>query len=208
MESTTPRLLVGLGNPGREYEHTRHNIGFLVMDRVLARLPRPPAPRHVVESHLWSLNFQGARLHLQKPLTFMNLSGKAVAGAVRELQLVPAEVLVVYDDADLPLGRVRLRVKGSSGGHRGIESILQELGSNQFGRLRLGIGRGTRSAMVDHVLSPFTADEQELLEQVLVTAVEACFTAVRRGIAVAMNQFNGLTLDESTGNEQTGEPGD
>jgi PTH1 family peptidyl-tRNA hydrolase len=208
MESTPPRLLVGLGNPGREYEHTRHNIGFLVLDRVLARLPRPPAAQHLAESHLWSLNYQGTRLHLQKPLTFMNLSGKAVAGAVRELNLVPAEVLVVYDDADLPLGRLRLRTAGSSGGHRGIESILQELGSGRFGRLRLGIGRGARGGMIDHVLSPFAAEEQELLERVLTTAVEACFTAVRRGVGVAMNQYNGLTLDESTGNEQTGEPGD
>ncbi len=204
MNTIQPRLIVGLGNPGDEYRHTRHNIGFMVIDRVLARLPQKTLTTlHAHESWLGTVPWQGGVLALQKPLTYMNLSGSAVAGACRRLQVSPAEVLIVYDDVDLPLGRLRVRRRGSSGGHRGVESIIEQLSTSQFNRLRLGIGRGNEK-MVDYVLARFDEDEQELLDQVLNAAVDAVMCSVRRGIDVAMNEYNGLSLERSTDNRETG----
>ncbi len=194
----TPRLIVGLGNPGSEYAGTRHNIGFEVIDRFLASLPRPPGdPRHFADSYIWSCRYAGRQLLLQKPLTFMNLSGKAVGRLCREQDLVPAETLIVYDDVDLPLGRLRLRQNGGSGGHNGMASVIEELGTDQFNRLRIGIGQQNGGGMIDHVLGPFEADEEPIRDEVLLTACKAVGTIVRRGVAVAMNEFNRIHLTPS-----------
>lgn len=195
MQSTLPRLIVGLGNPGPEYEETRHNIGFTVVDSILAGLPgKGGESTHTANSLIWAVRFAGHLLWLQKPLTYMNLSGAAVAKVARAEGLLPEEILVIYDDLDLPLGRLRMREQGSSGGHRGVESLIGNLESSAFARLRLGIGRATDGMTVDYVLERFDASEANLLEIVVKTATDAVLLATRRGVQTAMNQFNGLDL--------------
>ncbi len=197
MQQICPRLVVGLGNPGSDYSTTRHNIGFQVIDALLASLPRrPDEPRHFAESHIWSTRYAGRALLLQKPLTYMNLSGKAVARLQREQDLLPPEILVIHDDADLPLGRLRLRLKGGSGGHNGVSSIIAELATDNFCRLRLGIGRQDGRDMTDHVLGPFDEVEHDLHIAVMNAAVDAVQTACRRGMETAMNEFNRIDLRE------------
>lgn len=201
----TPRLIVGLGNPGTEYEGTRHNIGFAVIDEIRNRLPGGSEQEHIADSFVWSARFAGSMLRMQKPQTYMNLSGHAVAKLARLHQLAPEEILVVYDDLDLPIGRLRLRTKGSSGGHRGVESIINSLESNVFSRLRLGIGRATAGETVaDYVLDPFDDDERPLATAVVEAAADAILLAAKRGVTAAMNQFNCVDLarqDEEEGDE-------
>lgn len=205
MQHDPPALIVGLGNPGADYATTRHNIGFMAIDRLLGGPARLMQQRHAHDSELYEVQWLGQRLTLLKPQTFMNVSGKAVRSARGELQIEPDRILVVYDDVDLPLGKLRLRRKGSSGGHNGVESIIKNLQSSQFNRLRLGIGSEHAERMRDFVLAPFAEDEQDLLDQVLDTAVEALAVAIRRGLSAAMNQINGLSLAEPTENNQSGE---
>lgn len=191
MSATPISLVVGLGNPGPEYAATRHNIGFMVLAACRQRWRLTGPPQHAHESHYWSCRRGGRQLYLQQPLTFMNLSGTAVAPLARRLQLTPAEILVVYDDLDLPLGRLRLRPEGSSGGHRGTESLITELGAANFARLRVGIGRGAEAQeVVDFVLSKFGPAEEPLLARVVAAAATAVEVACRRGLTVAMNTYN------------------
>jgi PTH1 family peptidyl-tRNA hydrolase len=197
------RLLVGLSNPGKEYQETRHNIGFMVVEALLRELPGWGAlhPRHHADSFIWEGRFAGRSLWLQQPLTYMNLCGPAVAKLAREAGVTPAEILVAYDDLDLPFGRLRLRSAGSSGGHRGVESLIGALGSAAFGRLRLGISRPAEGAeTVDYVLSPFTGTEREALPGILKNGAEALQLTLRRGLAAAMNQFNRDPLAPAAGN--------
>lgn len=212
MQSSLPRLIVGLGNPGPEYEETRHNIGFTVVDSIRARLPgKGSESTHTANSLIWAVRFAGRLLWLQKPLTYMNLSGAAVAKMARAEDILPEEVLVIYDDLDLPLGRLRMREQGSSGGHHGVESLIESLESSTFARLRLGIGRAEAGTTVDYVLERFDDSEAELLKTVVKTAADAVLLATRRGVETAMNQFNGLDLaagedeaqDNSTNDGQT-----
>ncbi len=188
-EATAITLIVGLGNPGAEYAGTRHNAGFMLIDALLEKLPGTFSPSHVCESRCSSGRFRGRTLHLQKPLTFMNLSGLAVAGLARKLMIPASEILVIYDDMDLPLGRIRIRRGGSSGGHRGVESVIQELGSADFLRLRVGIGHG-ESSTIDHVLSPVSGEEEPLWKQGLALALEAVPEILTGGVARAMNHYN------------------
>ena len=149
-------LVVGLGNPGAEYEGTRHNAGFMVIDRLLAGFPAGRfEARHVAQSFVHAGMFRGKPLFLQKPQTFMNLSGLAVAGFARKEGIRPEEILVVSDDLDLPVGRLRLRTGGSDGGHNGLKSVIAELGSASFRRLRVGVGRPAPGGTIDYVLSKF-----------------------------------------------------
>jgi PTH1 family peptidyl-tRNA hydrolase len=192
-----PALIVGLGNPGDEYSGTRHNVGFMVVDRLLAQLNRSGAePEHIFNSHLWQCRFAGRTVRLQLPLTFMNCSGTAVAPAVRRWQLAPQEVLLIYDDLDLPLGRLRLRRQGGSGGHRGVESVIDALGSKATARLRIGIGRADGQT-VEHVLAAFTEAENEIMETALARAVDATLVAMRCGVETAMNRFNSAASEEN-----------
>lgn len=197
------KLIVGLGNPGLEYDGTRHNVGFMVLDRLLTN---PPFERfeekHIANSIVFTGNFRGRALMLQKPQTFMNSSGEAVALIARKQGLSPESILVVYDDMDLPLGRLRLREGGSDGGHNGIKSIIAELGSATFKRLRLGIGRPTTLKTIDYVLSKFEERDIETLKTVLITSVDAVCTVLTGGMSLAMNKFNAWSMPEKSETNQ------
>ena len=187
-------LIVGLGNPGREYARTRHNAGFMVLDQLAERWKASWAADKKSSARLARTERAGKRLILCKPETFMNASGEAV-GALASFQKIPtSQVLVTVDDADLPFGEIRFRPSGSSGGHHGLESIEQHLGTREYARQRIGIGRDDPAArqISGYVLGQFRPAEQELLEKVLQKACEQieCWLAV--GSMQAMNQFNGL----------------
>ena len=188
----TVKLVVGLGNPGAEYASSRHNAGFMVIERLLASLPAGRfTESRTASSRFFSGRFRRNPLYLQMPLTFMNLSGEAVACAAGRLQLEPSEILIVSDDMDLPLGRLRLRRGGSDGGHNGLKSVIAELGSADFRRLRLGIGRPEHSSeVIDHVLSAFTPDEQKRFDAELDAAVKAVKLVLSVPFQLAMNEVN------------------
>lgn len=189
------RLITGLGNPGSEYEGTRHNVGFAFIDRMLAAIPGTMEKCHAHNSRFWKGTYAGQKLILQKPLTFMNLSGDAVAGLAAAEGIRPEEILIVHDDMDLTPGRIRLRANGSSGGHNGIGSIIERLGTQRFPRLRIGIGKMANGhGSADFVLSKFTAEENALQEKVLDLSVKAVILALRRGLPMAMAQYNCIDL--------------
>jgi len=180
-------LIVGLGNPGRQYEDTRHNIGFMLLDRLAASSGVAFQSSPKWQSHLAKLP-DGTLL--LKPQTFMNLSGRALHQVMSFYKWTPAQILVVYDDAALPLGTLRFREKGSAGGHNGIKSILQHLGTDAFPRLKIGIGGGHPGEMVGHVLGKFMPDERAPLENTLATALDAVQLARSQGIATAANRHH------------------
>lgn len=189
-------LIVGLGNPGREYRENRHNIGFMALDSVNQAL-HAGLGRLQSRALVSSVTFNGSRLILAKPQTYMNLSGQSVASLMRFYKLPLSQLLVVHDDLDLPLGTLRLRPGGGSAGQRGLASTIQQLGTQDFPRLRLGIGRppGQMDA-ADYVLQNFSSAERELLKQVLERAVQAVQAFVSQGLEKAMNEFNGSLSKE------------
>lgn len=181
------RLIAGLGNPGREYANTRHNAGFMILDRLAARLGATFSNERKFEGHL----AKSGALYLLKPQTFMNLSGRSVAAVCQFYRIEPAEVLVVYDDVALPEGRIRIRMGGSAGGHNGMRSMIACLGTDQFPRLRFGVGAADGGrGLVGHVLGAFDPAGQEELNKSLENAVEAVSMCALRGLAAAMNHFN------------------
>ena len=188
MNSTGPtfRLIVGLGNPGREYADTRHNVGFAILDRIAAaagvrfRANKKWQADTALDGEVW----------LCKPQTYMNLSGESVGALARFHKIEPARVLVVLDDMALPLGRLRLRERGSAGGHNGLKSLIAHLGTQDIPRLRVGIGSAEHGAAIDHVLGKFALEEQPLLTQALDRAAEAIGHAQSHDLAAAMNRFN------------------
>lgn len=184
------KLVVGLGNPGARYASTRHNVGFMVIDR-LARAWHAEVTKKQCGALAGPATFAGEKVWLAKPQTYMNLSGEAVTCLLRFYRMAPADLLVVYDERDLPVGKVRLRERGSPGGHRGVASIIQMLGTNEFNRLRIGIGRPSELDAVDHVLSGFPPEEKPLIEEAISRSVEAVETVLREGMAAAMNRYNG-----------------
>jgi peptidyl-tRNA hydrolase, PTH1 family len=189
-------LIVGLGNPGVEYANTRHNAGFLLVNRLAGRWKCEWTGEKKFRARLAKTTCDGRRIFLCEPQTFMNASGEAV-GALKDFYQVPlARLLVVADDADLPLGVLRLRANGSSGGHHGLESVEQHLASREFARLKIGIGRkdGLRE-ITNHVLGRFESAENVLLEKVLDRAAAQVEAWLGAGIEKAM-QFNG-TVEES-----------
>lgn len=192
-------LIVGLGNPGRQYEDTRHNVGFMVLDRLAADagVAFQTAPKW--QSHLAKL--PGSGILLLKPQTFMNLSGRAIQQILSFHKWTPEQMLVIYDDVALPLGTLRFREKGSAGGHNGIKSILQHLGNDVFPRLKLGIGGSGPGEMVGHVLGKFSPDERPLLENMLATAVDAVQLARSQGIATAANRYHTRTNPSTSPDE-------
>jgi len=172
------KLVVGLGNPGEEYENTRHNLGFRVVDG-LVKLLRAKGPYEEALSHLYKARVGGREVLLAKPMTYMNNSGLAVENLVEEYRIEPQELLVVYDDLDLPPGQVRMRLKGSSGGHRGMESVIKHLGTQNFPRVRIGIGRPKKKEeVVDYVLSPFSPEEEKLIDRAVKKAVRCVVRAL------------------------------
>lgn len=181
-------LIVGLGNPGRQYEDTRHNVGFMVLDRLAAQAGVAFQSTPKWQCHTAKLPDGGTLL--VKPQTFMNLSGRAIQQILSFHKWPATSMLVIYDDVALPLGSLRFREKGSAGGHNGIKSILQHLGSDEFPRLKLGIGASRPGEMVGHVLGKFAPDEREALENMLATAVEAVQLSRSQGIAAAANRHH------------------
>ena len=183
-------LIVGLGNPGREYAQTRHNIGFQVVSR-LAEKHRLDFSRVQSEAIVASGRVGGVRVVLAKPQTWMNDSGRAVGPLVRFYKVEPARLLIVYDDLDRPSGSLRLRSEGGHGGHNGMRSIIERLGTQEFARLRIGIGRPPgRMDPAAYVLQAFTGRELEMVSDVLSQAEDAALAFVRDGIDAAMNRFN------------------
>jgi PTH1 family peptidyl-tRNA hydrolase len=183
------KLIVGLGNPGARYARSRHNLGFVIAER-FAHAHTLDFARRRFNAEVAEGTIDDARVMVAKPQTFMNLSGAAVGKLFKFYKIAPRDLLVIYDDLDLPLGKMRLRARGSAGGHHGIESIIARTGTSDFPRLRVGIGRPNPDADVDHVLGNFEEDERELMEETFARAVAAIDVWLRDGIDAAMNQFN------------------
>jgi len=186
-------LIVGLGNPGTEYAKTRHNAGFLLAEKLAAKWKCDWANERKFTARIAKAERDGRKVLLCEPQTFMNLSGETVGALKGFYQLPLKQLIIAVDDADLPLGEIRLRKSGSSGGHHGLESIEQHLASREFARLRIGIGRkdGSRE-ITNYVLGKFDSSESELLKKVLERASNQIETWLEAGIEKAMNQFNGV----------------
>lgn len=183
-------LIVGLGNPGEEYEKSRHNVGFMVIDRLSARLGI--ALNATERESIWGESTAGARsLVLAKPLTYVNLSGQSTVELLRRFNTVPADLIVIHDDLDLPRGKIKLKREGGSGGHNGLKSIISCLGSRDFGRVRIGIGRPAgRQDPARFVLAPFTKRQWTEMDIALEQAAEAILAIISNGFEQAMNKFN------------------
>lgn len=187
------KLIVGLGNPGARYANTRHNVGWMALE-AFAREHGVSIDRNGYQGVYGEMRWRetGDKVILLKPLTFMNLSGRSLAPAAHFYKVDPADILVVYDDLDLPPGKLRMREKGSAGGHNGMKSIIQELGTGDFPRLRIGIGRPAPGwEVVDWVLASFNADDAASLAQTLPRAVQAMEAFLTEGALKAMAKFNG-----------------
>lgn len=180
-------MIVGLGNPGREYAHTRHNVGFDILD-LLAKQKKVRILGRQARALVGSFDLYGEQILLVKPQTFMNESGQAVGAIARKHSLTPDSILVIYDDLDLPLGKIRIRMRGSSGGHKGMKSIISHLHSDDFPRMRIGIGRSGQA--IDHVLSRFNRKEKQIMDVTLAQAADALKMILEEGIEAAMNLYN------------------
>ena len=189
------KLIVGLGNPGREYEHTRHNVGFQVAEELAQRYDVTLKSRPSWKARVAKIAEIDEGVLLAEPTTFMNLSGWAVREITAFHKLSPSDVLVVVDDADLPLGRLRLRTSGSAGGHNGLKSIIQELGTVEFPRLRVGVGRQA-GELKNHVLGRFSVDERARIDAAVKRAADAAELFAKENILAAMNRFNAAQVDE------------
>jgi peptidyl-tRNA hydrolase, PTH1 family len=184
------KIVVGLGNPGKKYDNTRHNIGFAVID-ALAAGPGVGRSQERFDSQVAEWIEDGEKVLLLKPETFMNLSGRAVRQAVDFYQVELANVLVICDDMSLPLGKLRFRARGTHGGHNGLRDIQNHLGTTEYARLRIGVGDpGERGDAVDHVLGRFRPSEKPAIEEAVQMAVQGVVLWVRQGIEKCMNQYN------------------
>ncbi len=184
-------LIVGLGNPGREYRETRHNMGFMAVD-TLAQHLGINLSRVQAKAIIGQGVYQGKRLILAKPQTYMNLSGQAVASLLRFYKIPLERLIVLHDDIDLPFGTLRMRPDGGSGGQKGLASIIEQLGTKSFPRLRIGIGRPPgRMEAAGYVLQAFSAQDKELLEAILPRARDAVLLFLQEGLEKAMTQYNG-----------------
>ncbi len=192
-QSQQIRLIAGLGNPGARYARSRHNIGFMIADR-FAQSHEMKFLRRRFNAEVAEGEVAAKRVMVTKPLTFMNSSGDAVAKFFSFYKVAPQDLLVIYDDLDLPLGKLRLRPRGSAGGHHGMESIIARIGTTDFPRLRVGIGRPNPDADVDHVLGEFDEDEFRVMNETLERGVQAIDVWLADGLAPAMNKYN--TTDE------------
>lgn len=184
-------LIVGLGNPGREYENTRHNIGFAAID-IIAEKYNIDVNRTKFKGEYGEGFINGNKVILLKPYTFMNLSGESVREAIDFYKLTEEEVLIIYDDISLEVGRLRIREKGSAGGHNGIKSIINHMGTDVFTRIKIGVG-APKGDLVNHVLGKFSKDEVNILKQTLDAVTEATSDIIEYGAKDAMNKFNGFS---------------
>jgi len=192
------KLIVGLGNPGKAYAHNRHNIGFRCINH-LARLHSISMKQHQCRCQVGTGEIAGVEVLLAKPKTFVNLSGEAVGRLMRKYKIQVNDLIVICDDLDLPLGKLRLRPGGSAGGHKGINSIISALGSDDFCRIKVGIGRPTKEygtaitdedVIVGYVLSDFTPQEEAIIKPAIAKVAEAIKSIITEGITSAMNKFN------------------
>ena len=190
MRGSERALIVGLGNPGPEYANTRHNAGFQCVTRWVERRGLRFS-FYRFRASLAEGDAHGRRVLVARPLTYMNESGQAVQPLLRHYGIAPSDLLVVYDDLDLPLGKIRLRARGSSGGHRGLDSIIRQTGTTAFPRLRLGIGRPAYGDPVDYVLEDWRPEERAIMDETYARACDAIDCFLREGIVAAMNRFNG-----------------
>ena len=189
--TTDTFLLIGLGNPGREYKDTRHNVGFMLIDRIAVRL-NARGMKVQSKAIITAAAFEDRKLILAKPQTFMNLSGQSVQGLVHFYKVPFTNMMILSDDLDIPFGTIRIRASGGPGGQRGLSSILEKLGTKEIPRLRLGIGRPPgRMDPSDYVLQSFSRDELASLSEILDQAAEAVLAFVTHGLNRAMNEFNG-----------------
>lgn len=185
-------LIVGLGNPGQEYVRTRHNTGFRALD-LLAQQLNCKVEKLKFQGLYGQVSYNGSKLFLLKPQTFMNLSGRSVLQLSAYFQIPPQRIIVLFDDISLAPGRLRIRAEGSAGGHNGIKSIIQELGSQEFPRVKIGVGSKPTPEydLADWVLSTFSASEEKALAISLENAAKAALTIVDKGVSEAANRFNG-----------------
>lgn len=198
------KLIVGLGNPGRRYERTRHNLGFICVNR-LAREYNIKMNKNQGKARTGKGNIAGNEVLLARPQTYMNLSGESVRLLLDRTHTKIDELIVIHDDLDLPVGKIRIRFGGGSGGHKGINSIFQETGSRDFYRVRIGVGRPPRfkdnveiqeDDVIDYVLSNFTQDEKKIIEKSLPIAGEAVVSLITEGLTAAMNKYNSNSIKE------------
>lgn len=194
-----PKLIVGLGNPGGQYDRTRHNVGFDVVDRLAHRWQGGMSENKRFKGLYGEIRAAGQKIGLLKPSTFMNRSGQSVRAVVDWYKLSPHEVMVVYDDMDLPVGKLRLRLAGSAGGHNGMKSIIAHLGTQDFPRLRLGIGSTEKAgdrdgAVVSHVLGRFAPGEAQQIKEVIELSTDAVERSLKDGVEKAMSLYNGRTV--------------
>lgn len=185
-------LIVGLGNPGQEYVRTRHNVGFRALE-LLAQQLNCKVEKLKFQGLYGQISYNGSKLFLLKPQTFMNLSGRSVLQLSAYFQIPPQRIIVLFDDISLAPGRLRIRAEGSAGGHNGIKSIIQELGSQEFPRVKIGVGSKPTPEydLADWVLSTFSASEEKALAISLENAAKAALTIVDKGVPEAANRFNG-----------------
>ncbi|TYS41268.1 aminoacyl-tRNA hydrolase [Bacillus infantis] len=184
------KLFVGLGNPGKEYEKTRHNIGFDVIDRLSGKL-NIPLDQAKFKGVFGMGRVDGEKVFLLKPLTYMNLSGESIRQLMDYYDIDTEDLAVIYDDLDLPPGKIRLRQKGSAGGHNGIKSTIAHTGTQEFSRIRVGIGRPEGGMKVtDYVLGRFTAEEQKVMDEAADRSADACIDWIRKPFLEVMNQYN------------------
>ena len=191
------KIVAGLGNPGREYESTPHSIGFEVADAVARDIGAACRPAASFKGELADGRFAGGKVIVVKPMTFMNLSGDCVAPVVKYHNATPADLVVVSDDIDLPVGKIRIRRGGSAGGHNGLKSVIERLGTPDFTRVRIGVGRdrSDRSHVVGHVLGKFPAEVRALMtDRIIPAAVKAICQVLSEGPESAMNVWNGCDL--------------
>ena len=190
------KLIVGLGNPGKEYVNTRHNIGFMVLDR----FAKTTEWKNKWNALYTETNINGEKILLIKPQTYMNLSGNALINFINFYKINLEDILVIHDDLDLPVGTYRLKINSSSGGHNGIKSIIEILGTNSFARLKIGIGSNKQIDTKDYVLGKFTKEEQEVLEKLYPTFNEIINSFIIKGINESMNKYNKRSTnhDQST----------
>jgi len=187
------KLIVGLGNPGPKYLWTRHNAGFIVLDR-FANLNGIPVIKKSFDGLYGEGNLHGNRLLLLKPQTFMNLSGRSVSAALRFHKITPADLLIIHDDLDIPFGQIKLKEGGGHGGHNGLRSLHQELGTGDYTRLRVGIGRPSRGDMADYVLNNFAKSEMDSLPQLVDGVVDGLEMYLREGLPKTMSLYNNRDL--------------
>ena len=186
------KLIIGLGNPGREYQNTRHNIGFMALDKLAEKFNASSWQEKKNYMQAECLNILSEKVLLLKPLTYMNLSGEAVLSVMDWYKITAEDIIVIYDDLDLELGRIRLRQKGSSAGHRGLESIIYNLNSDVFNRIKIGIGRPENKdfKINNFVLSKFSSEEAPFMNKALEKACDAIEHILKKDIVSAMNTFN------------------